>query len=149
MINLIKMKSIFLIALFMLISIKLTGQESDSLGIDNIPILKLSESSELNGYFHQRNITFNFENKKVAFYKSLTGYISKKDFFSEMISCIQSGSNCPIQLIVLDENERSLTSGYDAILVTWSKFQIYDKYRKSIIDQLRKKVTVPSTDKKS
>ena len=143
------MKNILLIALFVLTCLKLQGQESDSLGIDNMPVLNSSESEVLNGYFHARNISFHFENKKVAFYESLTGYISKTHFFNDMISRIRSGSDCPIQLILLDENEKSLTSGYDAILVTWSKFEIYEKYRKSIIDQLRKRVTVPSIDKKN
>jgi hypothetical protein len=143
------MKNILFITLFVLTCLKLHGQEPDSLGVDNMLSLNLSESSVLNGYFHARNITFNFENKKVAYYESGTGYISKTHFFNDMISRLQSGSNCPIQLIVLDENEKSLTSGYDAILVTWSKFQIYEKYRKSIIDQLRKNVTVPSIDKKN
>jgi hypothetical protein len=143
------MKNILFIALFVVTCLKLHGQKPDSLGIDNISILNSSESSVLNGYFHARNITFNFENKKVAFYESLTGYISKTNFINDMFSRMRSGSNCPIQLIVLDANEKSLTSGYDAILVTWSKFQIDEKYRKSIIDQLRKKVMVPSIDKKN
>jgi hypothetical protein len=104
--------------------------KGDTLSKDQIIIL--------DDFFKSQIKEFSFQNKKVAFYERILGFQSKEDFFKDMGPHLKPNESCPIQIIILDEKEKSSVSEVDIILVTWSIFEITPKYRKSIIYQLEK-----------
>ena len=115
------------------------GQEIDSLGINNNPLLNLHESSFLESQFESE--LFDFKDKRIAFYKSLSGIQSKQEFFIDSRERIISGHKLPLQTIELSSEEKIETGGFDAIIVSWSKKQVTPKMKESIIEKLIKAST--------
>ena len=133
------MKTIqFILFLTIILSKFAIGQDSDCLGIDKNNILNKHESLFLT---KQINNSFDFNNKKIAFYKSLVGYQSKQDFFKESKEFIKKGQTLSLQIIILTETEKNETRGFNAILVSWSKKTVTTKMRNKLIDELKKAST--------
>jgi len=133
-------KNIFVLSLLILLSSVLHGQEIDSIGIDNNPDINYQESKFLNSQLGQIRDTFDFKNKRVAYYLSLVGYIQKQEYFKEAKQS-ENGQNMSLQLIVLNESEKEMTNGFDVIIIAWHKFTITPKFRKILIKELIKAST--------
>jgi len=117
------------------------GQNIDSIGIDNNPDINYQESKFLNSQLNTIRDTFDFSNKKVAYYLSLVGYIKKLDYFKEAKQYLENGQNMSLQLIVLNASEKKTTNGFDVIIVAWHKFTITPKFRNLLIKELKKAST--------
>ena len=94
-------------------------------GKDTVSALNVCESKYLNYRFQKDKGTFDFCNKKVAFFKGNAGTIqsTKKDFFDKEKYFIDIKGFLPLgsgQLIIFNENEAKQV-GYDAVIVTSSK----------------------------
>ncbi|RLD55496.1 MAG: hypothetical protein DRJ01_16565 [Bacteroidetes bacterium] len=85
------------------------------------------ESEYLNMHF--KNLNFDFTNKSIIF-TSNSKVVTKSDWIKKNI-WYDSPS---VQLIKLTETEKEET-GYDAILVTWSKRLITEKMKQKILKQ--------------
>ena len=131
--------------LFLLIIIPISsvvlGQSIDSIGIDNNPYINYQESIFLNSQLNSIRDTFDFKNKKVAYYLSLVGYIHKLDYFKEAKQYSEKGQTMSLQLIVLSASEKEMTNGFDVIIVSWHKFTITPKFRDTLIKELKKAST--------
>ena len=112
------------------------GQVIDSLGVNKYPLLNSYESNFLVSQLE--NESFDFENKKIAFYKSNAGIQSKQDFFEDSIEHIRIGHKIPIQIIELTPQNKSETGGFDAVVVSWYKFILTPKMKEKIIEKLKK-----------
>jgi len=117
----------------------LFGQEVDSLGVNNDPLLNVYESSFLESQFD--NETLELNDKRIVFYKSLSGIQSKQVFFSDSREHILNGHKIPLQIIELSNKEKTETGGFDAIVVSWSKFQLTPKMKEKIIEKIKKAST--------
>ncbi len=117
----------------------LFGQEVDSLGVNNDPLLNVYESSFLESQFD--NETLELNDKRIVFYKSLSGIQSKQVFFSDSREHILNGHKIPLQIIELSNKEKTETGGFDAIVVSWSKFQLTPKMKEKIVEKIKKAST--------
>lgn len=131
------MKNIFLFFLTLIFSLNGFGQENsveiqtedkyqnlDSMGINNEPYLNMYEVDFFNNIFLKQRKEFDFNKKKVAFLTGGSGKTlsDKKKYFDlekERLSRGYSGNGGT--LIILDEEQRKETGGYDMIILYWSK----------------------------
>lgn len=131
------MKNIFLFFLTLIFSLNGFGQENlvaiqiedkyqnlDSMGINNEPYLNIYEVNFFNSIFLKRRKEFDFNKKKVAFITGSSGKTlsDKKKYFDlekERLSRGYSGNGGA--LIILNEEQKQETGGYDAIVLYWSK----------------------------
>jgi hypothetical protein len=117
------------------------GQEVDSLGLDNNSLLNRYESAFIKNQFEKDSIIFNFTNKRIAFYQSLTGFKSKQEYFDDCREWLENGQNGALQIIILNESEQKESGGFDAIIVSWSKILITPKMKSKLIDELKRAST--------
>ena len=98
--------------------------------VDTNSQLNTNESDYLKRQFIDLSNKYDFTNKSILFTSNLRT-ISKKEWFQSFWSYdIPS-----VQLVELTEEER-LETGYDAILVTYSKRYIDDRLKKKILKQI-------------
>ncbi len=93
--------------------------------------LNTQESEYLNRQFNGELENFDFKDKSIIFTSS-TSVISKSDW----IDTNWEYDNPSVELVELTKQEKDET-GYDVILVTWSKFILTDKMKKRILKQLK------------
>ncbi len=107
------------------------------LGLDNNPLLTESEARYFNEQVKEKRINFDFINKKVGFFRGNNGanLQSKSDYFNlikERLGSNIDGSNDFI--ILLTNEEKNESGGYDAIIVSWSKLLVSSATNKMIND---------------
>ena len=93
--------------------------------------LNSQESEYLNRQFNSEFENYDFKNKSIIFTYS-TSVISKSDW----IETNWEYDNPSVELVELTKDEKEKT-GYDAILVTWSKFLLTDKMKERILKQIK------------
>ncbi|MCI5058422.1 MAG: hypothetical protein MRY83_20085 [Flavobacteriales bacterium] len=142
-----KIKNFFFGAFFILISTGIYGQ------IDQVSKCGLNDEAHLNSfevmYFNQvfdsKRKDFSFENKKIGYFTGSSG--TTKSSKLEYFAALKTGNNGDrdlhtwqakgTQLLVLDHQEKELSGGYDAILVSWSKFSKEGKSRMKLVKDLK------------
>jgi len=112
----------------------------DSLGHDDNPMLNEMEARYFNiQTLHYRG-EFDFSGKKVGLFMEKNGkhMVRKKEYFDnwarEHLSKKDFGKN---QLFILSEEEKELSQGFDAIIVSWSDKQITEKRKQHLVRKLR------------
>ncbi len=128
------MKSLLIISNFFW-ALGLFAQKSDSLGIDDNPILNESEVVLLNSLLAESRKGFDFTNKKVAFITGSNGrtIVSKSDYFKKsVIPWIEKGSEPQIFMVELTEDEKKESGGYDVIVLSWVKIFTPKSQKKAI-----------------
>lgn len=93
--------------------------------------LDIQESEYLNRQFRDELPTFDFKDKAIIFTTSMK-VISKTDWFKNNWEY----DSPSIELVELTNEEKEET-GYDAILVTWSKIVTTDKIKIYILNQIK------------
>ena len=93
--------------------------------------LNAQESEYLNRQFNSEFENYDFKNKSIIFTHS-TSVISKSDW----IETNWEYDNPSVELVELTKDEKE-KAGYDAILVTWSKFLLTDKMKERILKQVK------------
>lgn len=132
------MRKITLILL--LISLSLSSQEIviDSCGIDNKPILNDFEITYFKLEFKELK-DLNLKEKKFAFAKGNYGssIISKDDYFNFYgRKYFKENKKIANIIIKLNDKEKTISGGFDYIIVSWSKIVINEKKRKILILRL-------------
>lgn len=94
-------------------------------------ILNYQESEYLNRQFKREVKNYDFKEKAIIFTTSMS-VISKVDW----INTNWKHENPSVELVELTQQEKEET-GYDAILVTWSKFRMTSKMKRKILKQLK------------
>ncbi len=128
-----------LLFLILFINLNLLGQNLDSLGIDSTAYLNKPESDYLNKIFKEKKSKFDFINTKIGFFIGSSNHRvwSKIKYFENVKECIKNSTKMQDQLLILDENEKLKSAGYDAFIVSWSKIFVYDK--DNLINKLNNK----------
>ncbi|MFA5330267.1 MAG: hypothetical protein WC384_20910 [Prolixibacteraceae bacterium] len=93
--------------------------------------LNSKEAEYLNRQFAKEIPNYDFTDKSILFTTSMS-IISKSDW----IKTNWKHDSPSVELVILTEEEK-IQSGYDAILVTWSKFMINDKMKSKILKQIK------------
>lgn len=109
---------------------KLTNDFSDAFK-NQEKKLNTQEGEYLNRQFNRELENYDFKDKSIIFTTSMS-VISKTDW----IETNWTHENPSVELVELSEQEKEET-GYDAILVTWSKFILTDKMKKRVLKQLK------------
>ncbi|MEP2276197.1 MAG: hypothetical protein ABJH98_12120 [Reichenbachiella sp.] len=102
----------------------LFAQSSDSLGVDDNPILNDSEVQLLSSLLSESRNDFDFTDKKVAFITGSNGrtIVSKSEYFkNSVIPWIEKDSEPQIFMVELTEGEKNESGGYDVIVLSWVK----------------------------
>jgi hypothetical protein len=116
------MKTIIL-ALSLLISINVFGQDLTKCGIDNNPELTKVESEFLNTYMDNEDWkAFDFTKKKALFITGAAGSRigNKTQYFDHIRKWNKEGDKISTWIVALNDKER-LESGYDVIITYWAK----------------------------
>jgi len=93
--------------------------------------LNTNESDYLKRQFPDVSKKYDFTNKSILFTSNLKT-ITKREWFQRYLSY----DNPAIQLVELTEKEK-IETGYDTILVTYSKRYISEKHKKNILRQVK------------
>ena len=126
---------LFLVVL--LIPFNVLGQNLSRCGLDNNPILTKTESDYLNAYLMEQRNGFDFGNKKVIFVTGSSGNRigTKKEYFDDIKEWEKIDSKVATGIVVLTEEEKSRSGGYDVMVTYWVK-RITERRKKEIIDAL-------------
>ena len=144
------MKNILSI-LIVLSATGLFGQTSEweKCGLNNNPELNEYEAKYFNEVFKERKGSFNFTGKTIAYYSGSLG--TTKSEKSNYFRCLKNAINNEdrtihewqaggTQLLVLTKEEKEISGGYDAILVSWSKLLKRGKSRNKLVKKLKNKL---------
>ena len=121
--------------------------ELEKCGLDNNAMLNSYEAAYFNDVFKERKEDFNFSGKVIAFYTGSSGTTmsTKSRYFNSVknsnqkdVHAWQAGGT---QLLILDNEEKNLSGGYDAILVLWSKLPKRGKSRTRLVKRLKNKAS--------
>lgn len=137
------MKMPFLkISLFIIFIVFITnvfGQVTDSIGLDNNPILNGQESKMLHDVIDSSRAKTDLTGKKIAFITGSTGsvIVSKSNYFRAYVKPgIETGNTMDFHLLALTKDEKLKSGGYDFIALSWVKI-FTDRQRRKIIHRLR------------
>ncbi len=119
--------------------------EVENCGLNDSPELTIIEANYFNEVFEEKRGEFDFKNKKIAFYEGSSGTVrsNKFDYFRKLknsnrdkdVHYWQAGGT---QLLILSEEEKERSGGYDVILVSWSKLYKQGKGRSKLVKRLNK-----------
>ena len=121
--------------IFLLFAQTTFSQQTDSLGLDNNPILNPYESAYFNDAFKDQRGDFDFTNARIAFVTGSSGsrLIDKQYFFLEMVKpWLQNNSKPALGFVRLNEAEKRRSGGYDAVVLVWVKVFTKQRQRKIV-----------------
>ena len=115
----------------------------DSCGVNSNPSLNKFEAQYFNQTCQkQRNGScFDFSNKTIGFAFGNFGneLVTKAEYFERWgKDYYKRNSDVVNQLIVLTDEEKKHSGGYDAIVVSWSKFVISQRSKEKLIKKLKR-----------
>ena len=118
----------------------------DSLGMDDNPLLNDMEARYFNIQVQHYRDEFDFRGTQLGLFMENNGkhMVNKKEYFDnwarEHLSTKDFGQN---QLFILSAEEKEISKGFNAIIVSWSEKKITDKRKQQLIRKLRKYKRVP------
>ena len=128
----------YITILFSILMIGLFGQTADSLGLDDNPRLTKYEAEYFNNEFNGQRNSFDFADKKIAFItgSSAGKHLTKTEYFKEVKARLKDNHGMTHTPVVLTEEEKLKSGGYDAVVTSWVKL-LTDKRRRQIISELK------------
>ena len=123
--------------------------EIEKCGLDDHPKLESYEANYFNQVYEDKKGTFDFSGKVIAFYTGSAGTTksSKSNYFGGLRNTTKGDKNIHAwqaggtQLLILTNEEKELSGGYDAILVSWSKLRKEGKSRTKLVKRLKNTLT--------
>jgi len=118
-------------------------QNLDSLGMNENSLLNSHESTFLNAQLEQQRqrAEFNFCGKQIGFATGHGprhyGIRTKSEYFKEAKTYHANNAHIVDILVVFTEQEKKDSGGYDAVVVSWSKFGVNEKDRKELVVDLK------------
>lgn len=139
------MKSLIVSIFVLFCSTFLFGQVSqvEKCGLDDNATMNVYEAKYFNEVFKEKKGKFDFSGKVIAFYTGSAGTTKsdKSSYFkgpkNSKDKSVHTWQAKGTQLLILTNEERSLSGGYDAILVSWSKLTKQGKSRTKLIKSLK------------
>lgn len=129
------------------LSLNLSAQlsEWEKCGLDDSITLNQYEEGYFNEAFADRRGDFDFTGKKVAFFYGSSGTVptTKANYFGGIKDSNDKDNYHTwfangTQLVILTPEEKKLSGGYDAILISWSKIEVEGKRRAKLVKELGK-----------
>lgn len=138
----------FISGLIILFSTGLFGQTTEwqKCGLNDKSTLNKYEVKYFNEVFLDKKNDFDFTGKSIAYYDGPSGTkkSNKSDYFRHLkyannsenrtIHEWQAGGT---QLLILTNEEKEISGGYDVILVSWSKLLKQGKARRKLVKRLK------------
>ena len=120
-----------------MVSVTSALAQLDSCGLDKNPTLNKYEVEFLDAYYKGFHDSFKFQGKTIAFLRSPGGKIvsDKVQFFNAVKDWNLKDARISTYLIVLTDEEKQNSGGYDAILTHWVKF-VSNRQKKRVIKML-------------
>lgn len=115
------------------------------MGVDNNHVLSQLESEYFNAKFQKKRKNFDFSNKRIAFFTGSggSGYSNKISYFDiEKDRYSHNYSSNFSSIIILNENEKIDSGGFDAIIIYWAKIVRSKNY---YIKRLKKESGIQTT----
>lgn len=112
------------VLVLMLISINLRSQNLVECGIDDNPILTLTESNFLTQYIDGKQLkNHDYTKNKAIFITGNSGrkFGTKSGLFNQIKEWDKNGEKIATSVIELNENEKEISGGYDIIITYWVK----------------------------
>ncbi len=127
---------IFLVLICIVAYSFLGAQSLDSCGLDNSSEISKHEAEFLNTYLSEQRGNFDFTGKKIAFVTGSSGSKmgTKSEYFKNIVQYKKENAKVVSSIVVLTEDEKQKSGGYDAVVSYWVKI-ILD--RKKIIEKLK------------
>lgn len=100
-------------------------------------ILNHQEAELLNAHFEEKRGEFDFTNKKVGFFLSTTVW-TKEEFFNDLINRNSENLTMSNQFIILNQDQKNESGGYDVFVYSWSKLLINPKQVNGHINRIKK-----------
>lgn len=127
----------FLTSILFFVSVYFMNAQSviDSCGLDNHSKISAYEASFLNDYYRERN-TFDFSDKTIAFITGGGGSIisSKSEYFNHVKQWKENhNTTIETKLVVLTDEEKRTSGGYDAIVLFWVKIFTKNQRAKMVV----------------
>lgn len=119
-------------------SFELIAQNLDSIGINDRHFLNNEEVKLLNTLLEKQRDTLDLTDKKVAFVTGSSGSMikTKSDYFENSVKpWIEKDSKPQIFIVLLTEDEKRKSGGYDVLVLSWVKL-FTDRRKRKIIEQL-------------
>ena len=126
-----------LIFLYLIMFKQLSGQNIDSLGVDNSNLLNTEEVKYLE-IFMKPIDSWTLKNKKIAFITGNSGnkLVNKIFFFNHYIKpCLKKNKKPAIMIIYLNHEEIKKSNGYEVLVLVWVKY-FSNKNRSRILKDL-------------
>lgn len=115
-----------------------TGMDYGHQQIENTDTMNGKEISILNSILKNSRDTFDFERKQVAFISGSSGskILTKSYFFNNCIyPWIEKEERPQVSMILLNEEEKKLSGGYDVLVLAWVK-SLSNKQKQKILVKL-------------
>jgi hypothetical protein len=103
---------------------------SNGIGKTISPALTDNEAEYFNAEFEKQRKDFDFHEKKVAFVLG-SSFIDKQQYFKNW-----GGTDIATNLIILTDEEKHKTNGYDAIIASWRKQGVSKRFRRRLIKKM-------------
>ncbi|MCG8410275.1 MAG: hypothetical protein MI739_03215 [Bacteroidales bacterium] len=94
----------------------------DKMGINNTPLLDSCESAYFNVIFKDHLDGFDFTNNKIGFLSAGSKWNKQEYFEEERMRFYDNSTTISSILYVFDASQKKESGGYDAAIVSWSKF---------------------------
>jgi hypothetical protein len=130
---------VVLIIIFSILCFTSVGQFSDSLGLDNNPILNEAEAAYLNDNLQTQRADFDFHCKKILFAigNNATTIVSKKEYFEEIRPWLIDKNKVSNYLLIFTYKEKQTANNFDAVVVAWTKIIVTTQRKAQLIQQLK------------
>jgi len=119
-------------------------------GLNNLPTLNDSEIDFLIPYLKSDKSTEEFYNSNFLFVTGSSGsrITDKSSYFSSVKSYNSNGKSISNSIIWLDDEMRTKSGGYDAVIIYWVK-RFSDKQLKKVIKKAKKQKSLPVINRTS
>jgi hypothetical protein len=112
------------LSIIVALSLALSAQSQNLLGLDDNPILNQQEAQLLDSLLHGQPEKVDFANKRLAFITGSSGSVllSKSEFFRKnVLPWTVHGQKPALMVIPLTEAEQAASGGYEALTLVWVK----------------------------
>jgi len=102
----------------------LFAQYIDSCGNDNNLHINAYEANFQNNYFVSKRGSFDFNNAKIGYFFGPNGqHLGCKKMFFNYVKRKGTNSSVSSHIIIFSSKDKQKSGGYDAVVVSWSKFR--------------------------
>lgn len=131
------MKFKLVLSIILFSSTVLLAQQKDSLGLYNIALLNRQESEFFNQSFEDQELSFNFFQRKLAYFHEEGTVKGKQSFFKWAKIKKANSQELGLQIIILTEKEQRNLGLFDAIIIVGMHQEMTDELRQQLLNKIQ------------